>query len=1355
MKKRDELRSIFLILLSTIFLSRVVYAESAPIILQSHFPEPEIVKNVFTYGDTTYDSIITKSLDRYGAPGMPITPFKTVKILIPQDSDLQSIEIITGKKVTLDGRHKIEYGMTPVPFCCDCNATAETRPSEEIYSSTTPFPGRLYSQLQIQNFRGYKILVLNLYPVQYIPSEGLVSYFQGMTVKVNLKPALEISPLFRNLPKDKAEIIKKVDNPDVANTYTKKLKNSHNGCICDPCESYDYVIITNNELKDSNGTYTFQDLVSWKEQKGISATIVTVEQIIADPDYHCDGTYGDGCAGGLFNDTAARIRNFIKDAYINWGIEYVLLGGDGDGEDVGGESEDSIIPARGFYVNIPVIEVDYGIPADLYYASLDGNWNNDNDSYWGEDGEEDFYAEVYVGRAPVDSNEELSNFVNKTITYENISFAESPLVKALMLGLWSGDYHGYTGRYKDQIKSDSNADSYTTSGLPDYFNVTTLYDKDELWTTNDLINEINNETHIINHVGHSSNTECPEGRLDNDNVDNDLKNNWPYLMYSQGCYSAAFDNKEPPYPYGSGDYIPYDAIGEHHVASNSHAAFAYLGNSRFGWGIESPETDSASQRLDREFFDAIFGENIQEIGKANQDSKEDNIGLILEGYSCEIGYGIPPCYEVMKWVYYDFTLLGDPELGILSERKGLLAKVDDLDPNDPNASVLPADSITYTISFENNLKDPNDPNLPFGNLTNVTIIDYLPEEVNFNSADSNGLYDPNSRTVTWNIGTVEPNDSNSVTLTVTVNELAEPLGTIINICVIDANEIKPAIAVETADVNAWIPDVTYVDGDANWPNTGMSWENAYIDLQDALEKAAIGCARKIWVAKGTHKPTEPEVPGEQTFQLINAVAIYGGFPPGGGQWADRNPTIYETILNGDLNNDGQPRDLRYVVKASDVNETTIIDGFTITKGCINGVKCENASPAIRNNKITQCGYSDSHPNDAGIYCDSSDPNIINCVIEDNTGDGIYCENNSSVVVRNTEIKNNSSRGIYSDSSELNLADCCIENNDYDGLYCNSGSPFITNSIIRKNGEYGIYIYNTSPTVAPIIKNSWICDNGSSNDCGIYLLSADSVTVIRNTTVANNAGYGIVRNGGGPDPNINSCIVWNNGNDLYDCTAIYSCIEDNDSGEGNIHTDPCFVDDANDNYHLSFDSNCINAGDPNFNDSNETDIDGQPRNMGDCNQTVDIGADEVYFPSCWNCLTQCHGDADCDGYVGLIDFYAFRDAWNTNYCDHWNDGAGPYNPCVDVDRDGEVGLTDFYAFRDYWDSYPPADCNCGCAGAPDPDCWPPECGGGEGAGRGQSSGDTTDESSLEDMIKWIIENDLPGCEEFLRRLYEQL
>ena len=211
--------------------------------------------------------------------------------------------------------------------------------------------------------------------------------------------------------------------------------------IVDHADSYDYVIITNDELESSSGDYTFQDLINWKNQKGVKATIDTKEQIENEPAYYWDGTYGDDCEE--FNDTQAWIRNFIKDAYQNWGIKYVLLGGD---YDPANESS-QIIPYRGFYGFVPGQDEDYeddNIPADLYYAAINGSWNSDLDDWWGEPGEADLLAEVFLGRAPVDSEGELSNFVNKTITYErtNAPYLKKALLAGQFinatLGIWMG-----------------------------------------------------------------------------------------------------------------------------------------------------------------------------------------------------------------------------------------------------------------------------------------------------------------------------------------------------------------------------------------------------------------------------------------------------------------------------------------------------------------------------------------------------------------------------------------------------------------------------------------------------------------------------------------------------------------------------------------------------------------------------------------------------------------------------------------------------------------------------------------------------------------------------------------------------
>ena len=79
-----------------------------------------------------------------------------------------------------------------------------------------------------------------------------------------------------------------------------------------------------------------------------------------------------------------------------------------------------------------------------------------------------------------------------------------------------------------------------------------------------------------------------------------------------------------------------------------------------------------------------------------------------------------------------------------------------------------------------------------------------------------------------------------------------------------------------------------VDQAATGANNGLSWTDAYTNLQDALDFALNnpGLVDEIWVAAGEYKPSkpfclfcEPEELTERhnTFKLIDGVGIYGGF----------------------------------------------------------------------------------------------------------------------------------------------------------------------------------------------------------------------------------------------------------------------------------------------------------------------------------------------------------------------------------------------------------------------------------------------------------------------------------------------
>ena len=113
--------------------------------------------------------------------------------------------------------------------------------------------------------------------------------------------------------------------------------------------------------------------------------------------------------------------------------------------------------------------------------------------------------------------------------------------------------------------------------------------------------------------------------------------------------------------------------------------------------------------------------------------------------------------------------------------------------------------------------------------------------------------------------------------------------------------ISLAVAAQGAWAETW-----YVDATVSNPGDGRSWSGAFRFLQDALYEPDLAANDEIRVAAGTYLPdryaTAPYGTGDLTesFDLRPGVAVYGGFPPGGGPFASRDPAAWPTVLSGDI-----------------------------------------------------------------------------------------------------------------------------------------------------------------------------------------------------------------------------------------------------------------------------------------------------------------------------------------------------------------------------------------------------------------------------------------------------------------------
>ncbi len=571
--------------------------------------------------------------------GEPLLPVHGVSVLLPAGHELEGVEIVPGDPVILPGTFDLPIAQRQYPFSY-VGPVEVVELSDRLKGSPDPHPAYLHANETTHFLAGHGLGSFTLHPVRYIPATGTLLYYPHMSVLVTTTTTARaqeaLARLYRDSHLDRERIQRATPFIQELDTYPAQRGGRRN--------DFDILLIAESSLLPE-----FDPYITHKTLRGWKIVTRTVGSTSSYPGA----------------DTQERIRNCIKDYYENYGIQYVLLGGD-----------DETIPHRGFWFDPGWGLEDYDIPADLYYAALDGTWNDDGDAKWGEPSEADLLAEVFVARVCADNAAEVSRFISKTALYE-----DEPVVaecdKALMVGekLWDDPTWG--GDSKDEIKSGASTHGYTTVGFPNPGNVETLYDRDIPGSWNamsDLLPLLNGGVHFVNHLGHSNvgyymrfyNSNITDANFTNNGVNHSL-----YITYSQGCYCGSFDNRTTGGSYTS------DCINERITTEISNGAVAAIANSRYGWGAHE-STNGSSQYFDRQFFDAVFGEGITNIAWANQDSREDNIWAIS--------------YAQNRWCYYELTVFGDPLLDMWTAQPTTMAV------NYPSAYIIGGPTFTVTVT---------------------------------------------------------------------------------------------------------------------------------------------------------------------------------------------------------------------------------------------------------------------------------------------------------------------------------------------------------------------------------------------------------------------------------------------------------------------------------------------------------------------------------------------------------------------------------------------------------------------------------------------------------------------------------
>jgi hypothetical protein len=552
----------------------------------------------------------------------PALPYRTVSILLPQGEEVSSYRLDVLSEGVLrpskplapfKGRYRDDgamIGITPDAY----GARGEIFPAENV---------RYFGS---SSYRGYRIASFAIYPVRFDAGT------KGLDIEERVRLVVETSPAsssdgvaernrridgFRE--KSRRRVEQMVINPEAAAGYVfnEVAVGSGGGPFLPSYEpsmegsAVAYVIVTSEALAPA-----FQRLADSKTAKGVPAVVRTIEWI--------QQNYRWGA------DVGESIRNFIREAYAKWGVEWVLLGGDTD-----------VVPARFGYVTFTEGDL---VPTDMYYSCLDGSWNADHDSLWGEafhstydpGDNADLYPEVYVGRMPVSTLAEANTLIDKTMNYEAATDTLSKK-KFLMLGevIFPTDYPTNPLIVLDGAEvTDDVYESYL-EGNPNAV-TTRLYENYTAYpgalqeTKARCLDSLNAGVNHVLHAGHGSSYNMSVGEANNIlNYDADQLTNGNALfsMYIMSCKNGAFDT---------------ECLAEAFLLNDTGGAFAVTASSRSAY-------PSASRPYLDEYYSLLFTENVVHLGELQTLSRIP-FTPAAGGETAD------------RWTHFICNYLGDPEV---------------------------------------------------------------------------------------------------------------------------------------------------------------------------------------------------------------------------------------------------------------------------------------------------------------------------------------------------------------------------------------------------------------------------------------------------------------------------------------------------------------------------------------------------------------------------------------------------------------------------------------------------------------------------------------------------------------------
>ena len=193
-------------------------------------------------------------------------------------------------------------------------------------------------------------------------------------------------------------------------------------------------------------------------------------------------------------------------------------------------------------------------------------------------------------------------------------------------------------QYLELLIGTRDDNGYTTTGIPESYEFTRLYEEEGNWSGSLLRDAINRGTQYVHHDGHA-NSFYVAGWLSWDITDsnfssvNGVDHNYTFF-HTSGCVCGDFT-----------DNCILEAM-----TKISNFAVATFGNSRYGWFNEG-QTEGPAIHLHRETEDAYYNDRIPYGGMALREAKIMTAPWVNAPGQWEEG--------ALRWNFYDLNMMGD------------------------------------------------------------------------------------------------------------------------------------------------------------------------------------------------------------------------------------------------------------------------------------------------------------------------------------------------------------------------------------------------------------------------------------------------------------------------------------------------------------------------------------------------------------------------------------------------------------------------------------------------------------------------------------------------------------------------